>query len=630
MCMKDFTRVVAAVPKVKIADCAANEAAIEDLFTLAVEKGADAVVFPELSLTGATCGDLFLSPALLSAAKKALERFVSFTAHSPGVAAVVGLPISVLGRVYNCAAVVESGLIKGFIPKSVINSSSDGRFFASATVASSVKSVECSGVEISFGTDLVFTSGDVSYAVEIGSDITSPLSPVVNLALAGANVILNPSAAPEMAALHDYRLKAISSCSALLNVGYVYAGAGVGESSTDYTYSGPKIIAENGDILADGERFMSEASLIAADIDFAFIEFERSKNPLFKSASYNDVRRIALAERFVLGGGDILRDIDPTPFVPNDSAALDKRVNEVLAIQTSALATRLKAIKSKKIVLGISGGLDSALALIVAVETFKRLGYDSRDILALTMPGFGTTNRTKGNAERLCEGFGVTLETIDITSSVKSHFNDIGHDESIKDITYENAQARARTFILMDKANQTGALLIGTGDLSELALGWCTYNGDHMSMYGVNAGVPKTLVKAIVGHYALKNDAVRESLLDIVATPVSPELLPASDDGSIAQITEDKVGPYELHDFFIYHFLRRGATKPKILSLAKKAFNSKYDNATIEKWLDVFFKRFFTQQFKRSAMPDGPAVGSISLSPRGAWAMPSDIGVVEI
>ena len=575
--MKDFTRVSAAVPPVKIADCAVNEAAVEDFFSRAVEKGAEAVVFPELCLTGATCGDIFLSPALLDSALKALEKFASSTAHAPGVVAVVGLPLRVGGRIYDCAAVVESGSVKGFVPKSVVDPSTEGRWFAPASTAASVKTVEFSGSEIPFGTDLIFTSGNVSYAVEIGSDSVSPLAPAVNLALAGAD-----------------------------------------------------IIAENGAVLANGERFGRDGSIASADIDVGFIEFERSRNPLFKTVGPQAIRRVALAERFVVGGDDLLRDVDPDPFVPSDPAELDRRVSEVLEIQLSALATRLKAIRCKKIILGISGGLDSALALIVAVETFKKLGYDPKDILALTMPGFGTTGRTKGNAEKLCEGFGVTLETVDITASVRSHFNDIGHDENVRDITYENAQARARTFILMDKANQTGALLIGTGDLSELALGWCTYNGDHMSMYGVNAGVPKTLVKAIVGHYALSNPAVRDALTDIVATPVSPELLPASDDGTIAQITEDKVGPYELHDFFIYHFLRRGATKRKILFLAVKAFAGKYDKATVEKWLEIFFRRFLTQQFKRSSMPDAPAVSSVGLSPRGAWAMPSDMGFVEL
>ena len=628
--MKDFTRVAAAVPPVKIADCAASEAAVENFFSRSVGKGAHAVVFPELCLTGATCGDLFLSSALLESARKALEKFASFTARSPGVAAVVGLPLRVEGRIYDCAALVESGSVKGFVPKSVVDPSSDGRWFAPASAASSLKTVEFAGSQIPFGTDLIFTSGNVSYAVEIGSDAVSPLAPAVNLALAGANVILRPSAAPEIISRHDRRLDAIRSRSALLNAGYVHSGAGAGESSTDCVFSGPAVIAENGEVLADGERFGRDGSVAAADIDVGFIEFERSRNPLFKTSGVGPVRRVALAERFVVGGDDILRDVDPSPFVPSDPAGLDRRAAEVLEIQSSALATRLKAVRCKKIVLGVSGGLDSALALIVAVETFRKLGYDVQDILALTMPGFGTTGRTKGNAEKLCEGFGVTLETVDITASVKSHFSDIGHDESVKDVTYENAQARARTFILMDKANQTGALLVGTGDLSELALGWCTYNGDHMSMYGVNAGVPKTLVKAIVGRYALSNPAVRDALADIVDTPVSPELLPASDDGSIAQMTEDRVGPYELHDFFIYHFLRRGATKGKILFLAAKAFAGKYDKAAVEKWLDVFFRRFLTQQFKRSAMPDGPAVGPVGLSPRGGWSMPSDMGFVEL
>ena len=446
------------------------------------------------------------------------------------------------------------------------------------------------------------------------------------MAYCGANIILHLDASPETVGLARRRMSDVSSRSRGLVSGYVLASAGAGESSTDFAFSGASAVAECGTLLESGEKFSRSSQIVCSDIDVGFIEFERSKNPVFRNPPPSPARRIQLSEKFVLGGESLMRKVDPSPFVPADPDLLDECVAEVLSIQSSALASRLAAVRAKKVVLGISGGLDSALAMIVCVEAFKRLGLDASGIIAVTMPGFGTTIRTRGNAEKLSHAMGVSLKTVGITPSVRQHFADIGHDESVTDITYENAQARARTFILMDLANKHGALLVGTGDLSELALGWCTYNGDHMSMYGVNASVPKTLVRAIVSRYAHENAEAREALLDIAQTPVSPELLPTASDGTMAQKTEDKVGPYELHDFFIYHFLRRGAGREKILLLAQKAFAGKYQEDEIGKWLEVFFKRFNSQQFKRSCMPDGPSVGSVGLSPRGSWAMPSDIG----
>ncbi len=623
--MKDFIRVIAAVPFTRPTKVQDNYAAIEKLFAQAVAKGADAVVFPELSITGATCGDLFFDPELRASAKKALCDFAASTAHSPGVIAAVGLPISLCGRVYNCAAVVEGGIVRGVIPKTILSPLQDSRWFAS-DVPTDVEEIDLAFTRVPFGRNIVFNSAQAVYAVEIGSDSKSFCSPVVNLSNAGANIILHLDSAPETVGSASHLIPDILSRSRGLCSGYVSAGAGVGESSTDFSYSGPTVIAECGSLLESGEKFSRDSNMICSDIDVDFIAFERSKNASFRSAVPIAVRRIQLSEKFVIGDKAVMRKIDPTPFVPAETSGLKARIKEVLAIQSSALATRLSAVKCKKVIVGVSGGLDSALALIVCVETFKRLNLDPAGIIAVTMPGFGTTGRTKNNAENLCKAFGATLKTIDITHSVRCHFNDIGHDENVLDITYENAQARNRTYILMDLANKYGALLIGTGDLSELALGWCTYNGDQMSMYGVNASVPKTLVRAIVSNYYHPDKEAVEALADIADTPVSPELLPSAGDGTIAQKTEDKVGPYELHDFFIYHYMRRGANKDKIRLLSSLAFAGKYSEEVIDKWLDVFFKRFYAQQFKRSCMPDGPAVGSIGLSPRGMWAMPSDIG----
>ena len=661
--MEDFARIAVATPVVRTAAPAACLQNVVALFRKAVADGADAVVFPELCLAGATCADLFLSPALLSAAEEALGGFASATVGSAGILAVVGLPLRIDGLVFDCAAAVSDGRILGIVPKSCIATSPDPsqfRWFASApdwpaectnvgaygsarpadaaaagngavrpadvSVAGPVAFV--AGQTVPFGANLLFDAGSATYAIEIGDDSLLPVPPSARLAAAGAQIVLNPSASCETTGAAAARRAAILAHSARCFAACAYAGAGCGESSTDLVFAGHSLVAENGELVAESERFRRDDGLLLADVDVGFLNFERSANPRFRQAVKSfrratdgaSIRRIRVPA--APGGrkkSGFFRKIEPLPFVPDS-------LDDALSIQASALATRLEAARCRKVVVGVSGGLDSALALLVCKEAFALLGLPADGIRAFTMPGFGTTSRTRGNAEKLCDALGIGVETIDISQMVRQHLADIGHDCAAKDATYENAQARGRTYILMDKANQLGALLVGTGDLSEVALGWCTYNGDHMSMYGVNAGVPKTLVRALVRRCAGKFPDAAAVLLDILATPVSPELLPPSGDGTISQETEDRVGPYELHDFFLWHFLRRGAGRRKIASLASIAFKDRYSPETVAKWLDVFFDRFRSQQFKRSCSPDGPKVCDVSLSPRGGWQMPSDIG----
>ena len=639
--MEDFVRVAAAVPLVKPTKVGANLESVKRLLAEASAKGADVVVFPELCLTGYTCADLFYRSSLLADAETALADLVKTSASFPTLAFAVGLPVRLNGRIFNCAALVRGGALLGVVPKTYLPSTHEfyeARWFASALEATDARIV-LAGCDVPFGNDLVFDLGEGTVlGIEICEDMWTANPPSTRLTLRGANVILNLSGSNELIGKTDYRRSLVTGQSARCLAGYVYAGAGVGESTTDLVFGGHTLIAENGTLLAEGERFVRGEHLVCADLDIGFLDFERSANFAYRQAANATpaVRRIMSPSLLNPNiptfqhpnTGSLQRTVDPHPFVPAESADRNARCEEILAIQSTGLATRLEAIRCKDVVLGLSGGLDSALALLVCVEAFDRLGLDRKGIHAYTMPGFGTTKRTKGNAELLCEGLGVPLETIDITAMARQHLKDLGRDESVKDITYENTQARGRTYLLMNKANQVGGIVIGTGDLSELALGWCTYNGDHMSMYGVNAGVPKTLVKYIVRCYAdthRSSPVVHRSLLDILDTPVSPELLPANADGTIAQVTEDKVGPYELHDFYLYHFVRRGASKEKILRLAKIAFAGTYSDETIAKWLDVFCRRFYQQQFKRSCMPDGPKVGSLNLSPRGDWRMPSDV-----
>ena len=628
--MKDYLRIAAAVPPVRPADVVGNLARTREILEAARARGAEVVVLPELGLTGYTCADLFHRPALLDAAEDALRDLLGSGA-TRGLVAVVGLPVRVAGRIYNCAAVLSDGELNGVVPKTFLANTREfyeARWFASALDAHPAE-ISLAGTTIPFGNDLVFDhpSGAV-LGIELCEDLWAPDPPSVRLALAGANVLLNLSASDELVGKADYRRGLVLSQSARCLAAYVYAGAGVGESSTDLVYGGHALVAENGTLLAEGPRFSRDPQLACADVDLSFLDFERSASFSFRRAPFSPVRHITLAPPAhpnTRAPEHFLRPLDPRPFVPSARADRDARCAEILSIQSAGLATRLSVLGCRDVVLGLSGGLDSALALLVCVEAFTRLGLPFAGIHAYTLPGFGTTARTKGNAARLCDGLGVPLETVDISPTARQNLADLGRDESMHDIAYENAQARGRTYFLMNKANQVGGIVIGTGDLSELALGWCTYNGDHMSMYGVNAGVPKTLVRYIVDWYAEKvGGEAAAALRDILATPVSPELLPANADGTIAQVTEDKVGPYELHDFFLYHVLRRGASREKVLALARQTFAGAYDDATLGKWLDVFFRRFRTQQFKRSCLPDGPKVGSVCLSPRGDWRMPSD------
>ena len=640
----DYLRVAAAVPTVRPADADANLASIRALLRRSEAEGARVVVFPELCLTGYTCADLFYQPYLLAAAERALADLVPVCGEDQVVA--VGLPVRTGGRIFNCAAVIAARRLVGVVPKTYLPSTHEfyeARWFACAPEATEGE-IALAGVRVPFGNDLVFDLGDgASLGVELCEDMWTANPPSTRLSLRGANVILNLSGSNELVGKTEYRRSLVLGQSARCLAAYVYAGAGVGESTTDLVFGGHALVAENGALLAEGRRFVRAPQLTVADVDVGFLDVERSANFAFRGAARTvaPVRTIRLDMPAARSAeGPLRRPVDPHPFVPGAQADRDARCEEILAIQSTGLATRLEAVGARDVVVGLSGGLDSALALLVCVEAFDRLGLDRAGVHAFTLPGFGTTARTKGNAERLCAGLGVPLGEIDIAPMARQHLADLGHDEAVHDITYENTQARGRTYLLMDKANQLGALVVGTGDLSELALGWCTYNGDHMSMYGVNAGVPKTLVRYIVDWYAAARladgsaravpDAARaaQALRDILATPVSPELLPANADGSIAQVTEDKVGPYELHDFFLYHFLRRGAGKEKIRRLAEAAFAGVWDAATVGRWLDVFFRRFYAQQFKRSCLPDGPKVGSINLSPRGDWRMPSDVRYV--
>lgn len=632
-----FVRVAAGVPLVRPTRVAENLASIKRLAKKAAQRGVRVLVFPELCLTGYTCADLFYRADLLKEAETALLDYVTSQASVHGLLSVVGLPLRVGGRLFNCAAVVLGGRLLGVVPKSYLPNTHEfyeARWFVSAFEAT-VQEVSIGDQVVPFGNDLVFDLGNGAVVgVEICEDMWATVPPSSRLALQGANIILNLSGSNELVSKTDYRRALVLGQSARAIAAYVYAGAGVGESTTDLVFGGHTLVAENGALLAEGERFVRDEFLTVADVDVEFLDFERTSNAAFRAGTcqVDGVRHLgAPLDMASYGEADEIlnRPLDPYPFVPHNAQDRDARCEEVLSIQATGLATRLAAIGCRTVVLGLSGGLDSSLALLVCVEAFDRLGLDRKGIRALTLPGFGTTRRTRGNAERLAEGLGVALETIDITPMARQHLADLGRDETEKDITYENTQARGRTYLLMDKANQLGGIVVGTGDLSELALGWCTYNGDQMSMYGVNAGVPKTLVRYVVEWYAERRceGVAQQTLRDVLATPVSPELLPANGDGTIAQVTEDKVGPYALHDFFIYHYVRRGASVEKIEYLATRAFDGEYSPETVSRWLGVFVRRFRTQQFKRSCMPDGPKVGSINLSPRGDWRMPSDVGV---
>ena len=624
-----FVKVAAAVPLVQVADCFYNIEKIEGLMRQASEKGVQIIAFPELSVTGYTCLDLFAQQTLLDGAEEALLQLVSNTADLD-ILTIVGVPLRTENRLINAAVVFQKGAIRGVVPKTYLpnyKEFQEQRWFTSATELRE-STISIGEEEYPMGSHLLFRSGRLTAGIEICEDLWVPVPPSSLLAMEGANIIFNLSASNELIGKHAYLRSLICQQSARCMAGYVYASSGFGESSTDLVFAGNGIIAENGNLLAESPRFTMEEQLVISEIDIETLQNDRQVNTSFMYGTSGLPKEKAQVVDFqvrIPDGFSLTRPVDPHPFTPSGEA-LKERCEEIFHIQVAGLAKRLIHAHAQTAVVGISGGLDSTLALLVTVMTFDALKMPRGQIIGITMPGFGTTDRTYTNACDLIRSLGVTLKEIPIKEACLQHFRDIDHDPSVHDVTYENSQARERTQLLMDVANQKNGLVIGTGDLSELALGWATYNGDHMSMYGVNGSIPKTLVKYLVEWVANHkvDDASRLTLLDIVDTPISPELIPADENGNIKQKTEDLVGPYELHDFFLYHFLRFGSHPSKIYFLAQKAFAGIYDNATVKKWLYTFFRRFFQQQFKRSCLPDGPKVGSVSLSPRGDWRMPSD------
>lgn len=626
--MKDgFITVAAATPEVVVADCVANTHNIIEQVRALEAQHAKLMVFPELCITGYTCSDLFWQDKLLDAAQDALITIARETAAVDALI-VVGLPLRVKGKLMNVAAALNRGRVLGFVPKQNLpayNEFYEARHFCAGSACDGTVAID--GADVPVGTNLLFACSDMPnfvVALELCEDLWVPCPPSINHALAGATVIANLSASDEMIGKNSYRRALVSGQSGRLVCAYLYATAGFGESTTDLVFGGQNMVAENGAVLAQSKLFANEAAINQIDVDRLAAERRRmSTYPKADAAGYTVIPFEVTCEETAL-----TRDIVADPFVPQDPELLAHRCEEILAIQAQGLRKRLEHTHAKTAVVGISGGLDSTLALLVMARSFDLLGKDTRDIIAVTMPGFGTTDRTYTNACSMVRKVGATLKEVSIAAAVEQHFSDIGHDMSNHDVTYENAQARERTQILMDIANQTNGLVVGTGDLSELALGWATYNGDHMSMYGVNTSVPKTLVRHLVRHVAdtCGNEELSKVLIDVLETPVSPELLPP-EDGVISQKTEDLVGPYELHDFFLYHMLRLMYAPSKIYRLACRAFDERYDAATILKWLKTFYQRFFTQQFKRSCLPDGPKVGSVAVSPRGDLRMPSDAQV---
>lgn len=624
-----FYKVRSFVPKVKIADPRYNCQQIINAMQQAVADKVDVIVFPELCVTGYTCADLFLQEALLTAADEAVKKITEATEDLPIVIAI-GSPIRTFGKLYNCGIVISDGAILGIVPKSFLpnyNEFYEKRWFHSG------KGIKDQWIgfgerSVPFGTDLLFRHGPALIGVEICEDLWVPCPPSSFMSMAGANIILNLSASDELIGKHDYLVSLIGQQSARCRCGYVYSSAGWGESSTDLVFTGKAIIGVDGEVSGKENKF-----LCGTFSETKIIDLEKLTKEHQKFNTFNEEPELASEVRIYSALYDTenkdsdefeIEDIDAFPFIPSNPETLSRRCKEIIDIQSYGLMRRLDAIKCRKAVIGISGGLDSTLALLVTVNAFDKLNIPRKGIIGITMPGFATSSRTKSNAEKLMEQLGISILEIPIGEAVSQHFKDIGQQADRYDVTYENSQARERTQILMDIANKEGGIVIGTGDMSELALGWCTFNGDHMSMYGVNASVPKTLVRHLVEWWAKNTDEkTSEILSDICDTPISPELVP-SDGDDIAQKTEDLVGPYELHDFFLYHFLRNSFAPDKIFILASKAFASKYPPEFILKWIKVFFRRFFSQQFKRSSMPDGPKVGSVNLSPRGDWRMPSD------
>ena len=619
-------RVAAAVPRVHIADAHRNAEGALKIMQEAFSEGVEIVVMPELSLVGYTCGDMVLQKKLLKDSESALAWLMQETADIPTIG-IVGLPVVYADRLYNCAAIFGQGVLWGIIPKSYIpnyGEFSELRWWVSG-FGMRDRMIRFAGQECPFGADLLFDIHNVEFGVEICEDMWVPVPPSSMQAVQGAKLLFNLSASPESVCKHDYLISLIAEQSSRTMAAYVYASSGHGESSSDLVFAGNAVIAELGRVLGVSERFVRNDRMVIADIDVEYISTRRTARNTFYYPEAPEMRVVEIDVDEIVRTDRVRRHIEPIYFVPENEAARASHCKEVFAIQSAGLAQRLEHTGCKNAVIGISGGLDSTLALLAVCDTFDLLGLDRKGIIGVTMPGFGTSDRTYQNALTMVRELGCTLREIPIKEACEQHFKDIGLSVDERSVAYENSQARERTQILMDVANMCNGMVIGTGDMSELALGWATYNGDQMSMYGINASVPKTLVKHMVEWYGntRAEGALRQALLDVVATPVSPELLPVDGEGN-EQHTEDIVGPYDLHDFFLYCALRRRYTPAKIFMLATIAFEGRFDEATIVKWLKVFFRRFFSQQFKRSAMPDGPKVGAVGLSPRGDLHMPSD------
>ena len=631
-----YIQVASAVPSVKVGDCKYNLGEIEQMIVRAEGQGVEIIAFPELCITGYTCQDLFRQQLLLDAAEQSVMMLLDFT-RQLDIISIVGTPIQIGALLLNCAVVIQKGEVSAIIPKTYLpnyNEFYEKRWFASAQDLHPTEIIYAGNhIEVSAVPTVFRTYTGATFAVELCEDVWAPEPPSTKLTLAGADIIINLSASDELIGKHEYLRQLLSQQSARTMSGYIYTSAGFGESTQDVVYGGNALIYENGQCIAASERFSFEPQMVVTQIDYEKLRSERRNNTTFVNAQRvgckdNEVRHIechsVTPEDFSL-----IREINPTPFIPK-SNDMKASCEEIFNIQVAGLAKRIVHTNCKTVVVGISGGLDSTLALLVCVKTFDKLKMPRTGIVGVTMPGFGTTDRTYTNAINLMKSLGITIKEISIKDACIQHFKDIDHDINVHDVTYENSQARERTQILMDLSNKLGGMVIGTGDLSELALGWATYNGDHMSMYAVNVSIPKTLIKYLV-HYVAESGVDSESkatLMDIIDTPISPELIPADEKGNIAQKTEDLVGPYVLHDFFLYYMLRQGFSPSKIFMLAKHAFTNsseyRFDEETIRKWLKVFMRRFFSQQFKRSCLPDGPKVGSVSLSPRGDWRMPSD------
>lgn len=631
-----FVRVGCAVPTLKVGDCINNGNIVIELINEAHNLDIEVLVFPELAISGYTCGDLFMQSKLLDESEHQLDRIIKHSVNK-SMLIVIGLAVRSDNQVFNTSAIINNGRLLGIVPKTYLpnyNEYYEKRWFSSDITRAS-DYIDICNAKVPFGTDLLFRHKalkELVVAVEICEDLWVPIPPSSYAALSGAILLLNTSASNELVGKSEFRKNLVSSQSSSCIAAYAYCSSGFGESTTDVVYSGHSIIAENGRILAETERFQINSQITYTDIDIEKMSLDRFKSPGFTEhiaavGRVKEFREIEFSTKSFVD--ELVRPISPTPFIPKDNHVLDHRLEEIFAIQTHGLAKRIKHVGNEKVVIGISGGLDSTLALLVCVKTYDLLGMDRKNIIGITMPGFGTTDRTYYNALTMMKELGITQLEISIKDACLQHFKDIDHDPNVHNITYENVQARERTQILMDYANKVNGFVIGTGDLSELALGWATYNGDHMSMYAVNTSIPKTLIKYLVAWVADHevNESVKRTLKDVVDTPVSPELLPPDEEGNIKQKTEESVGPYELHDFFLFNVVRQGFRPRKIFFLAQNAFEGIYNDATIYKWLRTFYWRFFSQQFKRSCLPDGPKVGTLSLSPRGDWRMPSDASV---